>query len=105
MWLITSQASIYDGAQYSDDPRNVCASSEDPNNPTTPRWYNRPPNGNYDPWISTVDHGPNSLSYAKHVYIEKDYGPNTFSQQVVVDKNGIYVYIRNAGILDSIGCS
>ena len=85
---------------YVDTERNVCSSSEDPNNPTTPKWWNRGPNYPEDPLRTTIDYSL-SAGTEKVLYIEDNDASPSIS---ILAKGGIYVFIRNAGDLDSIGC-
>ena len=87
---------------YSNSPRPICVSSQNPTNPTTARWYNRN-NGLLpeDPWLSTIDHF-SAQGQGKIIYGEAN--TNLYTSPIS-SRNGVYIFIRDGGVLDSNGCS
>ena len=87
-WLIAPTISAI-GEEYSNDPREVFASSLE-SDPHTAQWYNRK-NYNEDPWISLLNHdgGSDYMVYGE--------ASDTDHIKSVRDNNGANVYVRFKG--------
>jgi len=101
-WVLASVEAVL-GEYYDGAPRNACATSASPTTPSTPRWYHRDedsPLSYLDPLVTPRDWGTSSTAQ-EILYVENFDGQLTS----ITDRNGLYVFARNAGDLDSVGCA
>jgi len=83
-WVYTYKSSVL--GNYSDSPRNVISSSENPN-PHTIEWYNRTGAYIYDPVITHINYGDSGFH---RLYIEDEY-------IIAIPQNGgMCVFVRSS---------
>merc|ERR1712154_566536 len=98
-WLISGKSQVNPiGDWYGYSDRRICSSSLQ-STPYDAKWYYRQGNQE-DPWITISDH--NSAKIADFVYGESNWATRA---STIADKDGMFVYIRNADDLDSKGCT
>ena len=83
-WVYTYKSSVL--GNYSDSPRNVISSSENPN-PHTIEWYNRTGAYIYDPVITHINYGDSGFH---RLYIEDE------STSAIPQNGGMCVFVRSS---------
>jgi len=83
-WVYTYKSSVL--GNYSDSPRNVISSSENPN-PHTIEWYNRTGASIYDPVITHINYGDSGFH---RLYIEDE------STSAIPQNGGMCVFVRSS---------
>ena len=85
-WVHTYKTSVL--GNYSDAPRNVISSSENPN-PHTIEWYNRTGATTYDPVITHINYGDTGFL---RLYVEDTYT----ATNAIPQNGGMCVFVRNS---------
>ena len=85
-WVHTYKTSVL--GNYSDAPRNVISSSENPN-PHTIEWYNRTGATTYDPVITHINYGDTGFL---RLYVEDTYT----AINAIPQNGGMCVFVRNS---------
>ena len=85
-WVHTYKTSVL--GNYSDAPRNVISSSENPN-PHTIEWYNRTGVYTYDPVITHINYGDTGFL---RLYVEDTYT----AINAIPQNGGMCVFVRNS---------